>query len=51
MMDNIKMNLQEVRWRCINWVTVAQYRDRYEALVNAIINLRVSYSAANFLTS
>jgi hypothetical protein len=49
--DNIKMNLQEMQWRGMNWVNLAQERDRCEALLNAVINLGVSYNAANFLTS
>jgi len=39
--DNIKMHPQEVEWSGMNWVTVAQDRDRCDALVNAVINLRV----------
>jgi hypothetical protein len=39
--DNIKMNLQEVRWRGMDWLDVAQDRDRCWALVNAVMNLRV----------
>jgi hypothetical protein len=39
--DNIKMNLLEVGWGCINWIDLAQIRDRWWALVNAVINLLV----------
>jgi hypothetical protein len=38
--DNIKMDIQEVGWG-MDWIQLAQYRDRLRALVNAIINLRV----------
>jgi hypothetical protein len=37
--DNIKMNLQEVEWGDMEWVTVARNRDRCWAVVNAVMNL------------
>ena len=39
--DNIKMTLQEVGFGCMDWSDVAQDRDRWRALVNAVTNLRV----------
>jgi hypothetical protein len=39
--DNIKMDLQDVDWGGMNWIVLAQDRNRWEALVNAVTNLRV----------
>ena len=39
--DNIKIVLQEVGWRGMDWIDLAQDRDRRRALVNKVMNLRV----------
>ena len=39
--DNIKTDLQNVGWGCVNWLALAQEKDRQRALVNVLINLRV----------
>jgi hypothetical protein len=37
--DNIKMYLQEARCEGMDWIDVAQYRDRWRALVNEVMNI------------
>jgi hypothetical protein len=40
--DNIKMNLQEEGCGSMDWIELARYRDKWQALVNAVMNLRVT---------
>jgi len=39
--DNIKMDLHEVGSGSIDWLKLAQDRDRWQALVDAVMNLQV----------
>jgi len=49
--DNIKMGLQGVRYGGMDWIELIQNRDRWRALVNAVMNLRAPQNSGNFLTS
>jgi hypothetical protein len=40
--DNIKTNLREIGWDGMDWIDLAQDRDWWRALVNTVMNLRVS---------
>jgi hypothetical protein len=39
--DNIKMDLQEVGWMGMDWIDMAQDRDRWRTVVSAVMNLWV----------
>jgi hypothetical protein len=39
--DNIKMDIREIRIDGANWIRLAQYRVRWRAFVNTVMNLRV----------
>jgi transcription termination factor 2 len=39
--DNIKMDLREIRWDGMNWIDPAQDRYQWRALVKTVMNLRV----------
>jgi hypothetical protein len=39
--DNIRMDLGEVRWGDVDWIGLAQDRDRWRALVNLVLNFLV----------
>jgi hypothetical protein len=39
--DNIKMDLLEIDWGGVDWTGLAQDRDKWRVLVNAVMNLRV----------
>jgi hypothetical protein len=39
--DNIRMDLGEVGWSDVDWIGLAKNRNRWRALVNSVLNLRV----------
>ena len=50
-LDIIRMDLQEMGCGYMDWIGLAQDRDRWRTLVSAVMNLRVPWNARNFLTS
>jgi hypothetical protein len=49
--DNIKMNLRELGWGYIDWIDLAQDRDKWKALVNTVMNFRVPQNFGKLLSS
>ena len=45
-----KMDLQEMGWGSMDWIDLAQDRDKWRALVNVVMKLRVPY-VGKFVTS
>jgi hypothetical protein len=39
--DSIKMDLVEIEWGGVDWIGLAQHRDKWRALVNSVMNLRI----------
>jgi hypothetical protein len=40
--DNIKMDVGDVRWGDVDWIDLAQDRNRWRALVNSVLSHGVS---------
>jgi hypothetical protein len=38
--DGIKMDLRDIGWGVVQWIHLAQDRDRWRAIVNAVMNLQ-----------
>jgi hypothetical protein len=52
--DNIRMDLVEVGWGGVDWIGLAQHRDKGRALVNSVLSLWVPQNArklSRFLTA
>jgi hypothetical protein len=49
MEDNNKMNLRKVRCGGMDWIYLAQDRDRWRDVVNAVMNLPCSIKCGEFL--
>jgi hypothetical protein len=41
LVDNIRMDLGEVVWGDVDWIGLTKDRNRWRALVNSVLNLRV----------
>jgi hypothetical protein len=39
--DEIRIVLREIGWECLEWIQLAQDRDRWWAVANAVLNLWV----------
>jgi hypothetical protein len=39
--DNIKLDLRDIRWSGMDWIDLAQDRDQWRALVSTVMNFRV----------
>jgi hypothetical protein len=47
--QKVKMDLQEMGWKGMDWIDLAQDRDRWRALVNAVMELPGSIKCGEFL--
>ena len=47
--DNIKIDVQEMTWECMEWIYLAQDRDRCRPFVKAVMNLQGSIKYGEFL--
>jgi len=49
--DNIKMYVKEMGWEGMDWIRMAQDRDKWQAVVNIIIYLQAALNVAYFVIS
>jgi hypothetical protein len=49
--DNVTMDVREIGLGGMDWIDLAQDRDRWRALVNTVMNLRVSTNVEKFLSN
>jgi hypothetical protein len=45
------MDFKEIGWEAVDWIHLAKDRDHWQALMNMVIHLLVSYNAGSFLSS
>jgi hypothetical protein len=46
--DKVKIEIREMRWGIVDWIALAQDKDKLRALANAVTNLRVPQIAGKF---
>jgi hypothetical protein len=46
--DNIRMDLRKVGWVDVDWIGLAKDRNRWRALLNSVLNLRVHEMLGNY---
>jgi hypothetical protein len=39
--DNIRMDLKEIGWECVDWMHLAQERDQWQDVLNMVMNFQV----------
>jgi hypothetical protein len=49
--DNIKMDVREIGWDAMDWIDLAQDRDKWRAPVNTVMKIRVPQNIGKFLSS
>jgi hypothetical protein len=49
--DNIKMDVRETGWKCVDWIYLSQDSDHWRTLVNTVLKLQVPERTGYFLTS
>jgi hypothetical protein len=50
-LENSKLDLEEVVWGGLDWIDMVQDRDRWRAVLNAVMNFRVAQNEGNFFTN
>jgi hypothetical protein len=48
--DNIKIDIKEIVWRCVNWIHLVYGSDQWLVLVNTEMNFRVPQNTENFMS-
>jgi hypothetical protein len=47
--DNIRMNLRQTGWGGVDWIYLAQNRDKWRAVVNTVMKLKGTIKGGEFL--